>query len=809
MGADGGTIPKRCELVKKKRKKEKIEKSYEAATKWRTCQLSQQPLKKPIVCCKLGRLYNKEAVLEAKLDKTLAKNKATEHIHAFSDVKELKLTDNKAWKDNGPEKGDIYIDMNETPWVCPITALPMNGVNNFFVNWKCGCVFSEKAHNELKTDSCYGCGGPMQEQQFIKLYPDEELFLQYEQRIVDEIAQRKQKAGEKKRKTTGDSKGAEHQPKKSKAEEETKFSSIQDNPNVPKAVKSMFTTSEEAKKQPTAHWKIICICWFALDCSLEQMDGLTGEPMLSTRPSPSIGAEGKERFARENHSEIERRRRNKMTHYINELADMVPQCAALGRKPDKLTILRMAVSHMKVIRGANAQSNNLSGTMPSQPSFLTDQELKHLILEAANGFLFVVSCESARVVFVSDSIGPILNVSPEQWLNSPSFYDVIHPQDVEKVRGHLLGTDFSHNSRVLDLKTGTVKREHSSARVHLNCRRGFICRMRIGDVNCLPRLRNRHPIFESEGHSFIPVHCTGYVKNNAPLVGADANPNKHCFVAGPCLVAIARLQLPSMLFSPSSQKFVGTAARHNSNYTFRLTKEGTVTFADEKISQLMNKQSAELLGKLIWTFVDPIDAHLVENAINAATQQQQQIISCKWCKYDPQNPTELFGHLPVSFCISAFTNPHSGKLEFLIASIAVEQDEEGQTDGATTEQNNTMNYYQQHQQMVIGNEHGPNYGQETRFVDPPMPHNSVNPNWPDALSLPGNGISAPTSLNYNLLMNPSPNVYLPNSNALLPTVSEDQRRWLPQFSSIGTAVGLDNASGSLSVWPEQQQHFLQ
>lgn len=55
MGADGGTIPKRCELVKKKKKKEKIEKSYEAATKWRTCQLSQQPLKKPIVCCKLGR----------------------------------------------------------------------------------------------------------------------------------------------------------------------------------------------------------------------------------------------------------------------------------------------------------------------------------------------------------------------------------------------------------------------------------------------------------------------------------------------------------------------------------------------------------------------------------------------------------------------------------------------------------------------------------------------------------------------------------------------------------------------------------
>ncbi|KAG1925981.1 aryl hydrocarbon receptor nuclear translocator isoform b [Pimephales promelas] len=83
------------------------------------------------------------------------------------------------------------------------------------------------------------------------------------------------------------------------------------------------------------------------------------------------GSNDKERFARENHSEIERRRRNKMTAYITELSDMVPTCSALARKPDKLTILRMAVSHMKSLRG----SGNTSTDGAYKPSFLTDQRV--------------------------------------------------------------------------------------------------------------------------------------------------------------------------------------------------------------------------------------------------------------------------------------------------------------------------------------------------------------------------------------------------------------------------------------------------
>lgn len=99
--------------------------------------------------------------MQAKIAKKLASNEATRHIKSLDDVKELNLTENREHQDQGPEKGDTYIDYNNTSFVCPVTGSPMNGTNTFFVNWLCGCVFSEKAINEVKIDACHKCGGPV------------------------------------------------------------------------------------------------------------------------------------------------------------------------------------------------------------------------------------------------------------------------------------------------------------------------------------------------------------------------------------------------------------------------------------------------------------------------------------------------------------------------------------------------------------------------------------------------------------------------------------------------------------------------
>lgn len=93
MGCDGGTIPRRDELVKQKQKPEQKDKEADLIAKWQHCALSNNKLSTPIVACQIGRLYNKDAVIEYLLNKEAAHNsQVAKHIRSLKDVITLNLT---------------------------------------------------------------------------------------------------------------------------------------------------------------------------------------------------------------------------------------------------------------------------------------------------------------------------------------------------------------------------------------------------------------------------------------------------------------------------------------------------------------------------------------------------------------------------------------------------------------------------------------------------------------------------------------------------------------------------------------------
>lgn len=395
----------------------------------------------------------------------------------------------------------------------------------------------------------------------------------------------------------------------------------------------------------------------------------------------------KERFAsRENHCEIERRRRNKMTAYITELSDMVPTCSALARKPDKLTILRMAVAHMKALRG----TGNTSSDGTYKPSFLTDQELKHLILEAADGFLFVVSCDSGRVIYVSDSVTPVLNYTQSDWYGT-SLYDHIHPDDREKIREQLSTQEPQNTGRILDLKTGTVKKEghQSSMRLSMGARRGFICRMRVGNVNPesmvaghLNRLKQRNSLGPSrDGQNFAVVHCTGYIKNWPPTdmfpgvhmdrSGDDDVHSSHC-----CLVAIGRLQVTSTASSDL------TNSNNQSEFISRHAMDGKFTFVDQRVLNILGYTPTDLLGKSCYDFFHPEDHSHMKESFEQVLKQKGQMFSLMY-RFRAKNRDYVWLRTQAY----AFLNPYTDEVEYIVCTNS-----SGKTIHSTGHENTTPDH---------------------------------------------------------------------------------------------------------------------
>ncbi|XP_072375730.1 protein cycle [Diabrotica undecimpunctata] len=293
-----------------------------------------------------------------------------------------------------------------------------------------------------------------------------------------------------------------------------------------------------------------------------------------------------------------------MNTYITELSSMVPMCHAMSRKLDKLTVLRMAVQHLKSIRGA----------LPSyteghyKPSLLSDQELKHVILQAADGFLFVVGCDRGRILYVSESVSKVLNYSQGDLLGQ-SMFDILHPKDVAKVKEQLSSSDINPRERLIDAKTMLpVKTDvpQGASRLCPGARRSFFCRMKCNSSSQVKEEADtttgyhRRKKYNSD-KKYNVIQCTGYLKSWAPakigLEEQEDGDGESCNLS--CLVAIGRI-LPHI--STIAANCQGRPNVKQIQFISRHALDGKFLFIDQRSTLVLGFLPQELLGTSMYEY---------------------------------------------------------------------------------------------------------------------------------------------------------------------------------------------------------------
>lgn len=223
MGNDGGSIPKRRELVKEAAKDPSTTQAKEAQNeqqeyRWSNCALSNQPLRPPVVSDWAGNLYNKDAVLESLIANSSggdikSDNEATRRpIGSLRDTVEVKF---QVEEEEGGENGQQQQRTSPVPkWVCPITNKTLGpGVKAVYIV-PCGHAFAESAVKEIAAETCLQCNEPYTAANIIPILPTstaektrtESRIAQLREQGLTHSLKKPPNTSGKKRKKNGDSK---------------------------------------------------------------------------------------------------------------------------------------------------------------------------------------------------------------------------------------------------------------------------------------------------------------------------------------------------------------------------------------------------------------------------------------------------------------------------------------------------------------------------------------------------------------------------------------------------------------------------
>ncbi|KAI4825381.1 hypothetical protein KUCAC02_021064 [Chaenocephalus aceratus] len=360
------------------------------------------------------------------------------------------------------------------------------------------------------------------------------------------------------------------------------------------------------------------------------------------------------------HSQIEKRRRDKMNNLIDKLSAMIPTCNPMSRKMDKLTVLRMAVQHLKSLKGSSSSFSEAN----YKPSFLPNDELKHLILKAADGFLFVVGCDRGKIVFVSESVTKILNYSRAELIGQSL--------DMGKVKEQLSASELFPRERLIDAKTGLQVQADlpvGAARLCTGARRSFFCRMKINKI-CVKVEEKEFQASTSkkkESQKYCTVHCTGYMRSwPTTQLGAEGEgegegeADKQDSSHFSCLVAVGRVH------SHSSTQVNGEVRIKPTEFITRYAMDGKFTFVDQRATTILGYLPQELLGTSCYEYFHQDDLpHLADRHRKVLRSKEKIETNC----YKFKTKSGSFVTLQSQWF--SFVNPWTKEVEYLVSTNTV------------------------------------------------------------------------------------------------------------------------------------------
>ncbi|XP_058838658.1 circadian locomoter output cycles protein kaput isoform X2 [Topomyia yanbarensis] len=259
----------------------------------------------------------------------------------------------------------------------------------------------------------------------------------------------------------------------------------------------------------------------------------------------------------------EKKRRDQFNLLVNELNSMV---SSNTRKMDKSTVLKSTIAFLKSHNEIAVRSRVHEIQTDWKPSFLSNEEFTHLILEALDGFIFVFS-STGRVFYASESITSLLGHLPSDLLNM-TVYDMVYEDDQNDLYNILLNP-----TAVVDPLQAGISRENQVT---------FSCYIKRGTTDYRLEV------------SYELVQFTGYFRSD---VDADSLMTASRFSSYMTdadtrliFVGTGRLQTPQLI------REMSVVDSSKSEFTSRHSMEWKFLFLDHRAPPIIGYLPFEVLG---------------------------------------------------------------------------------------------------------------------------------------------------------------------------------------------------------------------